>query len=147
MYFFLTRWKFFLTTTVYNMYLCAETECGSCSIHGYITTTDNDNFLSMGNRGFISFLKCFHEVVSCQEFVCREYSVCLLARDSHETWKSCSGTDKYSLKAFLFHQLIDLYGFTDDNVGLDIHTECFYVFYLGCYNLVLWKTELRNTVA
>ncbi len=64
--------------------------------------------------------------------VCREYTACILTRDTHEHRKSCTGTDEYRIKAFLFHQLIDLYGFTDDNVGLDIHTECFYVFYLGC---------------
>ena len=32
----------------------------------------------------------------------------LLSRDSHKSWKSCSRTDKYSLKAFFLHKFVNL---------------------------------------
>ena len=72
--------------------------------------------------------------------------IACLTRDTHKLRKSCTGTDKYSLEAFFFHQLIDGNGFADDNVGLDLNAERFYILYLRCNNFGLRKTELRNTV-
>ena len=128
------------------MYFCAQTECCSCSIHSNVTTTDNNDFLAACDRCIITFLKCFHQVISGKEFIGREYALCLLARDSHKSRKTCTGADKDCLKSFFFHQLINRYGTTDDNICLNLNTKRLYIFYFCGNNLALRQTELRNTV-
>ena len=128
------------------MYLCAKTKCSSCSVHGNVTTAYNCNFLAVCDRGIIILAECFHQVVTCQILISGEYAVCLLTRDSHEHRKSGTGSDKYSLEALILKKLVDSYGFTDDNVGLDLNTERFYVLYLSSNDFVFRKTKLRNTV-
>ena len=120
MYFFYSCRKLCFTTTIYDMYFCAKTKCCSGSIHSYVTTTDNGYFLAccdwciknhrMPSSGY--FLSGIHLQRTLR---------CCLARDSHEHWKSCSGTDEYSFKIFLFHQLVDGCRFTDDNICLEFN--------------------------
>ena len=38
--------KFCFTSSVYNMYFCTQTKSRSCSIHCYVSTTYNGNFLN-----------------------------------------------------------------------------------------------------
>ena len=128
------------------MYLCAKTKCSSCSVHSNVTTTNNSNLLAMCDRSIIILTECFHKVVTCQVLVSGEYTVSLLTRDSHEHWKSGTGSDKYSLKSLIFKKLVDCYGFTNDNVGLNLNTQRFYVLNLCCNYFVFWKTEFRNTI-
>ena len=51
----------------------------------------------------------------------------VLTRDTHKHRKSCTGTDEDSLKALFVDQLVDGGGFADDDVGLDLDAESFYV--------------------
>ena len=103
MYFLHTRRKLFLATAVYDMYLRAKSLCSSRSIHSNVTAADNDNFLACFDRCIILIFKCLHQVVSGQELICRKYAHCLLARNTHKSWKSGTGTDKYGLKSLVFH--------------------------------------------
>ena len=146
MYFFYSCRKFCFASTVYDMYFRTKTKCCSGSIHSYVTTTDNGNFLTCCDRCIVRIIKCLHQVTSCQVFICREYSVGCLARDSHEHRKTCSGTDEYSFKIFLFHQLVDGCRFTDNNVCLEFNAKLFDFFDFFLNNFLLWKTEFRNTI-
>ena len=65
MYFLFTGRKFFLTTTVYDMYLCTQSSCCSGSVHCHITTTYYDDFLTCFDRCVVIVQKSFHKVVSC----------------------------------------------------------------------------------
>ena len=67
-------------------------------------------------------------------------------RDSHKHRKTCTGTDKYSFKSFIFDQLIDCCGFTDNNVCFKFNTEFFNFLDLFLNNFLFWKTEFRNTI-
>ena len=88
MHFFHTGRKLFLTSSVDNISLCAETKgCSGC-IHSNVTATDNSNFLALMNRCIIIISEGFHQVVSCQELIGRENAVCLLTRDTHELRKA-----------------------------------------------------------
>ena len=102
MNFLCTGRKLCLRTTVNNVYLCAETKCGSCSVHSYVAAADYSNFLAVCDRGIVIIAECFHQVVSGQELVCGEYAVCVLTRDSHEHRKASTGTDEYCFKSFVF---------------------------------------------
>ena len=138
--------KLRFTSSVYDMYLSAKAECCSRGIHGNVAAAYDSDFLSCYDRSIIAVVKRFHQIASCQVLVGREYAVGVLARDTHEHWKSCSGSDEYSLKSFLFHELIDGCGFTDDNICLKLHTKFFDFLNLFRDNLLLRKTEFRNTV-
>ena len=146
MNFLCTGRKLSFATTVNDMYLSAETKSGSCSIHSYVSAANNCNFLAVCDWCIIVITESFHQVVSGQELVGREYAVGVLTRDSHEHRKTSTGTDEYSFKALFVHQLVDGGGFTDNNVGLDLNTESLYVLNLFLYNSALRKTELRNTI-
>ena len=146
MYFFLTRRELFLGTTVDDMYLGAQTQCCTRSVHGYVTSADYGYLFAVEDRGIVVLIKCLHQVISGQELVRGEYAAGCLSRNTHKLRKSCAGSDKYSVKAFLLHQLVDGYRLSDDNVSLDLNAERFYILYLRKYDAVLRKTELRNTV-
>ena len=138
--------KLCLTSSVYDMYLSTKSQSCSCSIHGNVTTADNCNLFACCDRCIVGIIECFHEVASCQVLVCGEYTACILTRDTHEHRKSCTGTDEYSLKSLVLDQLIDGSGFTDDNVCLEFNAKLFDLLDLFLDNLLLRKTELRNTV-
>ena len=129
------------------MNLSAETQSGTGSIHCYVSTADNGNFLSCNNRGIVIVAECLHQVVSRQVLIRREDSVCILTRDSHETRKSCTRTDEDCLKAFLIHQIVDRHRFSDHDIGLNLNTEFLYVLHLTADNRGLRQTELRNAVS
>ena len=136
----------FFSSSVYDMYFSTKSESSSCSIHSYVTTADNSNFLTCCDRCIIRVIECFHQVASCQVLVCREYTACVFTRDSHKHRKTCTGTDKYSFKSFIFDQLIDCCGFTDNNVCFKFNTEFFNFLDLFLNNFLFWKTEFRNTI-
>ena len=138
--------KLFLGTTVYDMYLCAETKCGSRSIHRYVTTTDNDDLLTNLDRRIGIITISLHKIITCQELICGVNTVCRLARDVHEARKTCTGADKYGIEALFCEQVIDGQGTTDDNVGIDLYTELLYVLDFRLYDTILRKTELWNTI-
>ena len=146
MNFFCSCRKLCFTSSVYYMNFCAETKSCSCSIHSYVTTTNNGYFLTGSDRCIVIITESFHQVTSCQVFICGEYFVCILSRNSHEHWKSGTGSDEYCLESFFFHQLIDCCGFTNNNVCLEFNTELFYFLDLFCNDFLFWKTELRNTI-
>ena len=146
MYFFCSCRKFCFTSSVYDMYFCTETKCGSCSIHCYVSAADNSYFLAMYDRCIVIFTECFHQVVSCQVLVCRKYTFCGFSRDSHEHRQTCTGTDEDCFKTFFIHQFINGDRTSDDHVCLDLNTECFYVFYFFCNNIQFRKTEFWNTI-
>ena len=129
------------------MYFRTKTQGCSRSIHCHVSAADNSDFFAVSDRGIVVLAVCFHQVVSGQIFICREYAVCLFSRDSHEHRKTCAGTDEDSLKAFLLHQFVDGHGFSDDDIGFDFYAERFYVLDLFCNDFILRKTELRNSVA
>ena len=128
------------------MYLCAETKCGSRSIHRYVTTTDDNDLLTNLDRGIGILTICLHKVITCQELICGVNTVCRLARNVHETRKSCTGTDKYGIEALFCEEVIDGQGTTDDDVRIDLYTELLYVLDLRLYDTILRKTELRDTI-
>ena len=128
------------------MYLCTKTKRCSCSVHCYVSATYNCNFFAVENRSIVIFTECFHKIISCQILIGREYTICLLSRNSHKHRKAGTGTDKYSLKAFFFQKLIDSYGFSNNNICFNFNAKRFYIFYFFCNNLVLWKTEFRNSI-
>ena len=128
------------------MYLSTKTKSSSCSIHSYVTTADNNNFLSGYDRCVVVIAESFHQVTSCQVFICGEDTVGYFTRDTHEHRQTRTGSDKYCFEPFIFHQFIYSSGFTDDNVGVDLNTERFYIFNFCFYNFIFWQTEFRNTV-
>ena len=70
MYFFHSGRKFFFTSSIYNMNLCAKSQCCSCSIHCNVTTTNDSYLLATHNRCIGIFIECFHQVASCQVLIC-----------------------------------------------------------------------------
>ena len=68
------------------------------------------------------------------------------ARDSHESRKTCTGTDEDSLVALFIHQLVDCYRLTDNYVCLNINAELLHVLDLWLHNALFRETELWNTV-
>ena len=138
--------KLCFTSSVYDMYFCTKSQSCSCSIHCYVTTADNGNFLACCDRCIIRIIECFHQVASCQVFVCGEYAACVLSRDSHEHRKTCTGADEYSFKSFVLDQLVDGCGFTDDNVCFEFNAKFFDFFDFFLNDFLFWKTEFRDTI-
>ena len=146
MNFLFTSRELFLTSSVYDMSLTAKTKCCTGSVHSNVTTTDYNNFLAVYDRGIIALIKCFHQVVSGQELVCRQNTTSGLTRNTHEFRKSCTGTNEYCIESFVLNQLINGNSLTDDNISLDLNTERFYVLNFRCNYAIFRKTELRNTI-
>ena len=146
MYLFHSGWKLFLTTTIYDMNLSAQTKCCSCCIHCHVTTTNDSNLLASDDRCIIFIIKCFHQITSGQILICREYTVCILTRNTHKSRKTCSGTNKYRIKALVIQKLINRCCLTNNNVCLDLYAQSLYILYLSRYDTILWQTELRDSV-
>ena len=145
LYFFFSCRKFFHTTAVYDVnFFCTKTFCTSCSIHRYVTTTNDSNFLCVLDRGLASFFISLHQVNTCQEFVCGVNTLQTLSRNIHKSWKSGSGT---YINGFVAHlkQFIDCEDFSDYHVCLYINTDGFQVVDLFLYDCFR-KTEFRNTI-
>ena len=87
--------KLLLGTTIYDSGLCSETKRCAGSVHCYVASADHDHLLSGMDRGVIVIAICLHQVVSCEEFVCREYTIEMLSRDVHEARKTCSRAYKH----------------------------------------------------
>ena len=138
--------KLCLTSSVYDMNLCTETESRSRCVHRYVSTADNSNFLTSSDRCVIIVAERLHKVASCQVLVCGEYAVCVLARDSHKSRKTGTGTDEDCLVALFVHQLVNGYRLADNYVCLDVNAEFLHVLDLRLYNALFRKTELRNSV-
>ena len=128
------------------MHLCAKTQGCSRRIHRHVSAADNRNLLTLHDRRVGVFVKRLHQIASGQILVRREYAICILPGDSHEFRKSGTGTDKYGIKAFLADQLIDSDRFADDNVRLNLHAQCLYIFNFLGNNRLLRKTELRYSI-
>ena len=107
MYFLHTCRKLFLTSSIYNMNFCTETQSRSCRIHRYVSAADYNYLLRFHDRCVIIIAECLHQVASCEVLVRGEYAVRVLTRDSHESRKSGTGTDEDCLVALLVHQLVD----------------------------------------
>ena len=146
MYFFHSGRQLLFASTVYNVYLRTQTKCGSCCIHRHVTAADNGYLLTMHDRSSGVGIKSLHQVASGQVLVGREDTVGILTGDTHELRQSGTGTDEYSLKTFLIHQLVDGHGFTYHHVSLNMNAERFYILDFFCHNTGLGKTELGNTV-
>ena len=128
------------------MDLRTETERCSRCVHRYVSAADNSNLLSCCDRSIIIIAECLHQIASCEVLIGREYTVCILARDSHESRKTCTGTDEDSLVALFIHQLVDCYRLTDNYVCLNINAELLHVLDLWLHNALFRETELWNTV-
>ena len=128
------------------MYLCAQTKCGSGSVHGYVSAAYYGYLFAQEDRCVIIVSECLHQVASGQVFICGEYAVGIFTGDSHELGKSCAGADKYGLKALFVHQLVNGYGLSDDHVCLDLNAQLLYIFNLRTNDSGLWQTEFRDTV-
>ena len=128
------------------MHLCAKAQGCSRCIHRHISAADNRNLLTLHDRRVGVFVKRLHQIASGQIFVRGEYTIRILPGDSHEFRQSGTGTDKYGIKALLADQLINGDRFTDDNVRLDFHAQCLYIFNFPGNNRLLGKTELRYSI-
>ena len=95
--------KLCFTSSVYHMNLSAQTESGSCSVHGNVSAAYDYNLLAGCDGCIIIVAEGLHQVASCQVLVGREYAVGVLARDAHELGKTSAGTDKYGGEALLVH--------------------------------------------
>ena len=82
--------KFGLGTTVYNSGLGSQSQSSPGCVHGNVSASDDNHLLTGMDRSLVIVPVCLHKVVSCKELICREYSVQVLARDSHELRKSCT---------------------------------------------------------
>ena len=123
-----------------------ETERGSRCIHRYVSAADNSNLLSCCDRGIVVIAERLHQVASREVLIRGKYAVCVLTRDSHESRKTCAGTDEDCLVALFIHQLIHRYRLTDNYVCLDTNAELLHILDLRLYNALFRETELRNTV-
>ena len=144
--FFHTGRQFLLGTAVNHMYLGTQTKSGSGGVHSHVSAADNDDLFAVDDRCVIVVAEGFHQIVSGQILVGREHAVGLLSRNAHEHGKSRAGADEYGFKAFLLHQLVDGDGFADDHVCLDLYTKGTNIFHFLRHDLVLRKTEFRDTV-
>ena len=145
MYFLCTGRKLGFTSSVDDMHLGTQTKGTSGRIHGYVSAADHNHLLS-SEDGCILVFKGFHQIVSGQVLVCGKYTQCLFTGDTHESGKTCTGTDKYRLKALVLHQFVNGNRLSDDHVGFDLYSKALYIFHFLGYNLILGKTEFRNTV-
>ena len=137
--------KFLLAPTIYDMGFCPQTESRTRRIHRHITTADNNHLAARVDWCIIMQIS-FHQIIPCQIFIGGEYAVGLFARNSHEFWKSGTGTDKYCIKTFFIHQLIDRHRFSDNHICFNLNPKFFNIFNLMGYHLILWQTEFRNSI-
>ena len=128
------------------MYFRTQTQSRTGCVHSHITTADNSNFLALHDRCGGIRIKCLHQVASGQVLVCREYAVCVLARDAHKLRQTCTGTDEYCIKSFFFEQLVNGDGLADDHIGVDLYTQRLHILDLFFHYRFLRETEFRNTV-
>ena len=75
MYFLHTCRKLFLTSSIYNMYFCTETQSRSCRIHRYVSAADYNYLLRFHDRCVIIIAECLHQVISGQVLICGKYAV------------------------------------------------------------------------
>ena len=128
------------------MDLRTETERCSRCIHRYVSAADNSNLLSCCDRSIVVVSECLHQIASCEVLIRGKYAVRVLARDSHESRKTGTGTDEDSLVTLFIHQLIHRYRLADNYVCLDINAELLHILDLRLYNALFRETELRDTV-
>ena len=138
--------KLLLASTVYNVYLSAQTQSSSCSVHSYISTAHYGYLLAVHNRGVGILIKCLHQITSGKILICRENTVGVFSGNTHKLGKPGAGTDKYRAKALLVHKLVNGNSLSHYHIGLNFHTQGFYILNFLCHNRFLGKTEFRNTV-
>ena len=146
MYFLHTCRKLFLTSSIYNMNFCTETQSRSCRIHRYVSAADYNYLLRFHDRCVIIIAECLHQVISGQVLICRKYAVGIFTRNTHELRKSGTRTDEDCLETFFIHQFVDCDRFSDNYVCLNLNAQLADILDLRLYNAVLRKTELRNAV-
>ena len=87
-----------------------------------------------------------HEIATGKELIGGVNAAKILTRDSHETWKTCTGADEHSLKAILLHKLVNGKESTGNSIALDFYPQLLQVVDFLFNNFFLWQTELRNTI-
>ena len=146
LYFFFTSRQFLHAASVYNVYLLrAQTQRASGRIHRYIAAAYDRHLTVLLDRRIGTFFVCLHQIDSRQELIGRIYTIQRLARNSHKTRQSRSGSDKYSFISHFIHQLVDGQHLTDYAVALYIHAQRLQAVHFLLHN-TLGQTELRNTI-
>ena len=138
--------KLSFSPSIYYGRLGTKPQGSTGGVHCHITSSDNNNSLTCMYRSHIVLTISLHQVVPGKEFVCGEHSIEVLPGDTHELRKTCARADEHGLKAFDIHKRI--YGNcpSHNDIGLNLHTQATYIFYLRSDHLVLWKPELRDTI-
>ena len=128
------------------MYLCTKAQCRTGSIHSNISTTNNCNLLTNIIRSFVAFLVCEKQIVTSQEFVCRNYTTQIFSRNLHKIRQTCTRTNENCLEMLLVHKFVYRNRATYNDILLELSTEFLQILYLVLHNRMLWQTERRNTI-
>ena len=138
--------KLFLASSVYDMYLGAETQSRSRGVHCHVSAAYHGNLLSAHDGRIGILAEGLHQIASGQIFIGGKYAVCVFSGDAHELGKSGSGADEHGGEALLVQKLVDGDGFAHDHVGFDLHAERLHVFNFLLHHGFLGETELGNPV-
>ena len=87
-----------------------------------------------------------HQIAASQELIGGIYTVEILARNMHKVRQTGTSTYIYSIKAHFTHQLIYSKETASNSINLNGNAQLLEILYLTAYNLILWQTELRNTI-
>src|SRR5699024_5624888 len=85
--FFSSGRKFFFASSVYDMYLCTQTQSCCGSVHSNVSAAYYHNSLSCLDRCIVILTESSHQIASCKVFVCREDSIAYFPRNSHKHTK------------------------------------------------------------
>ena len=138
--------KFFLASSVYDMYFSAETQGSPRGVHRHVSAAYHGHLLSAHDGRIGILAEGLHQIASGQIFIGGKYAVGIFPGDAHELGKARAGTDEYGRKALFLQKLVDGNGFAHDHVGFNLHAKGLHVFNFLLHHGFLGKTELGNPV-
>ena len=128
------------------MHLRAEAKRSPRRVHRHISAADHDDLLSALDRRIRILPIGLHQIISREELIRGVDAVRGLTRNIHKLRKPRPGPEKDRVEALLIQELVHRDGSSDQNIGLDLHSELFHILDLRDNHPVLWKTELRDPI-
>ena len=145
--FFLTSRHFIFTTTVNDINVFSTKSFSSTSsVHRHVTCTNDGSLLACVNRScYFGELVSLHQVYTCQEFVCRIYTIEVFAVNLHKVRQTSTSTNINCIETFFFHQFFNGKGATDYSINYNLYAQIFQCFDFVLYDF-LRQTELGNAI-
>ena len=146
MHFLNTSRHFFLRTAVNHCYPRAQTQGGTCGVHGNIAASYHRHMFTHVNGSVRIGRISRHQVTAGQKLVGRYHSVQIFTRNPHKFGKSGSGAYKYGIEAFPVHKLIYCDRSSHHYVSFYSYAEFLNLVNFVGYHFVLGQPEFGNSV-